>query len=172
MEDSRISRPRSAAVSLRVTGRAPRPPLMARNDHRWIEHRMGPGVGRGCSRTVVALPSAGDRAHRRQPSEGLQRVDALPLFPNASRVAWAISLALCRNKSISDRVNIRRTGEIPSFRLSMAVEGVTEAGTPPPFEVPSMLSSEFMQLLRVASGKYDFMIGIRTGNEKCLALPG
>ncbi|MDE0223888.1 MAG: hypothetical protein OXP28_01985 [Gammaproteobacteria bacterium] len=64
---------------------------------------------------------------------------------NASRVAWAISFALCRSKSISDLVNILGPGEIPSFRLSKAVEGVTETGAPPLPEVPSVPVSELMQ---------------------------
>ena len=94
-----------------------------------------------------ALPSARRGSLVGWCPEGLQPIDVLLLFSSASRVAWAISLALCRSKSISDRVNIRGPGEIPSFRLSKAVEGVTELGPPPLLEVPSVLFSELIQLL-------------------------
>ena len=77
---------------------------------------------------------------------GRQCPDASPSLRNAFRVAWAISLALCRSNTISDRVNIRGAGEIPSLRLSLAVEGVIEADTPAFPEIPSGLSSEFMRL--------------------------
>ena len=77
----------------------------------------------------------------------LQDLDGFRLFSNSARVVCAISLALCRSKSISDRVNIRGAGEVPSFRLSKAVEGVTEGLTPPLVEVSSVLLSELIQLL-------------------------
>ena len=101
-----------------------------------------------------ALPSARRGSLGGWCPEGLQPIDVLLLSSSASRVAWAISLALCRSKSISDRVNIRGPGEIPSFRLSKAVEGVTELGPPPLLEVPSVLFSELMQLLLGGGSKW------------------
>lgn len=43
-----------------------------------------------------------------------------------SRTTCTISLSLFRNNSISTFVNIRGSGDVPSLRLSNAVEGVTD----------------------------------------------
>ena len=59
----------------------------------------------------------------------------------------ATSLADCRSKSISYGVNIRGAGEVPSLRLSKAIEGVAEMLAPPLLEVPPVSLSEFMELL-------------------------
>jgi len=61
----------------------------------------------------------------------------------------AISRLLRRNKAISDGVSIRGAGEIPSFRLSEAVEGVTESLLPPIFKVFAMFLPQFFQLIGI-----------------------
>ena len=73
------------------------------------------------------------------------RFHGLSLRAKTSCATWAISFLLCRSKWISYRVNIRGVGEVPSIRLSKAVEGVT----PFPrsfFEVWSVSLSDFMAL--------------------------
>ncbi len=57
---------------------------------------------------------------------------------NTSRVTCATSALLSLSKSISNRVNILGTGEVPSLRLSEAIEGVADVLSPPLFEVLSM----------------------------------
>ena len=59
----------------------------------------------------------------------------------------ATSFTHFRSKSISYGVSIRGAGEIPSLRLSKAIEGVAEVFSPPLLEVPPMLLSEFTELL-------------------------
>ena len=51
-----------------------------------------------------------------------------------SRLTWATSALLRLSKAISDGVSILGAGEVPSFRLSEAIEGVAEALLPPLFE--------------------------------------
>ena len=75
-------------------------------------------------------------------------LDAQPLVARVSRAIWAISLLLRRSNSISDGVNVRGAGEVPSFRLSEAVEGVTEPFPPPLLEGRSVLLFDLMQLLQ------------------------
>ena len=75
-------------------------------------------------------------------------VDGPPLPARTSRTTSATSLLLRCSNSISDGVNIRGAGEVPSFRLSKAVEGVTELVPPPQLKVRSALFSELMQLFR------------------------
>ena len=57
---------------------------------------------------------------------------------NTSRVTCATSALLSLSKSISDRVSILGAGEVPSFRLSEAIEGVADVLSPPLFKVMSM----------------------------------
>ena len=77
----------------------------------------------------------------------------LGLFPGTapaakvSRLTWAISALLRLSKSISDGVSILGAGEVPSFRLSEAVEGVAEALLPPLFEAVGVSLPEFIELL-------------------------
>ena len=56
------------------------------------------------------------------------------------------SRLLFRNNSISDASSIRGAGEVPSFRLSEAIEGVTESLPPPLLKAFPMSLSKFMQL--------------------------
>ena len=77
----------------------------------------------------------------------LQRFDAVSLSANILRVDSAISWALRRSKSISYGVNVRGAGEVPSLRLSKAVEGVAETLLPPPLELGPVFPSELMDLL-------------------------
>ncbi len=58
---------------------------------------------------------------------------------------------LCRNNSISDGVSIRGAFEVASFRLSKAVEGVTEPGLPPNFKLFAMFAPEKIDLNRGCS---------------------
>ena len=112
---------------------------------------------------AVALPSSRGRAPPhvrlalRKPlvEQPFQRSDVQSLFARTSCVTWAASFAHCRSKSISDRVNIRGVGEVPSFRVSKAIEGVAEVFLPPRFEVRPVLPSEFMEsfLRRVQFGR-------------------
>ena len=62
-----------------------------------------------------------------------------------------ISRLLDRSKSISDSVNIRGVGDMPSFRVSAAAEGVSDAPLPTLLEGRSVLLSELMKLLAAAS---------------------
>jgi hypothetical protein len=55
----------------------------------------------------------------------------------------AISCLLRRSNAISDGFNIREAGEVPSFRLSKAVEGVTESLLPPLFKFFAMFMPQF-----------------------------
>ena len=75
----------------------------------------------------------------------LQFIYLSVLFARTSCATWAISFLLCRSKSISYRVSIRGVGEVPSIRLSKAVEGVTPF-PPSFFEVWSVSLSDFMAL--------------------------
>lgn len=66
--------------------------------------------------------------------------------------ATAISRLLCRSNAISEGVSIRGARKIPSFRLSKAVETVTELGFPPGLD-GSMFLSQFNELV-FAEGKF------------------
>ena len=121
---------------------------------RWPRGRQN--AGRTLSRASIPLkmaPSYG-RIHVacRAPTAwqpmavGLQSVDVRFLLANTAAADWAISSALRRSKSISDGVSIRGAGEIPSLRLSAAVEGVAEMRLPSLLEIRSVLVSEFIEL--------------------------
>lgn len=69
------------------------------------------------------------------------------LFPATSSSGSHASFAHCFSRTISDGVNIRGAGEVPSFRLSKAIEGVSEESFPPLLEVFAVFLSEFMNLL-------------------------
>lgn len=68
------------------------------------------------------------------------------LRARASPISRDISRLLDRNKLISDGVNIRGPGEIPSLRMSEAVEGVTEVLLAAISKTGSVLLSELMKL--------------------------
>ncbi len=118
---------------------------------------MGRGLRVRFCWTGIPLPLPGDGTHgrwrldiRKSRWEAcFQLFDVPSLLARASLMAWAISLALRRSKSISDCFNIRGAGEIPSLRLSKAVDGVSEMFLPPLFEVLSVFLSEFMEMLIV-----------------------
>ena len=76
-----------------------------------------------------------------------QVFDLASLFARTSCVTSATSFAHCRSKPISYGVNIRGAGEVPSLRLSKAIEGVAEVFPPPLLEVPAVRLSEFMDRL-------------------------
>lgn len=63
----------------------------------------------------------------------------------------AISCLLRRSNAISDCFNIRGAGEVPSFRLSEAVEGVTEPFLPPLFKFFAMFLPQFFKLRFIQS---------------------
>lgn len=71
--------------------------------------------------------------------------DVSSLRARSSPTSREISRLLDRNKSISDGVNIRGPGEMPSLRMSAAVEGVTEVLLPPLFEAGSVFLFELMR---------------------------
>ena len=85
---------------------------------------------------------------------------------STSRVTSAISRTLCRSKPTSYGVNIRGAGEVPSLRLSKAIEGVAEVIPPPCFEVRPMPFLEFTYLLPVRAqlGRVGFA-GQRNGTD-------
>ena len=60
----------------------------------------------------------------------------------------AISCLLFLNNAISDLVSIRGTFEVASFRLSKAVEAVTESVSPPVFKCLPMFRPQCRELLR------------------------
>ncbi len=68
------------------------------------------------------------------------------LLPVISFVTSATSCAHFRSKPISDAVSIRGAGEIPSLRLSKAIEGVAELPPPPVFKGFSMFRPKLMEL--------------------------
>ncbi len=91
--------------------------------------------------------------HRRSPDSvtmsrktSLQSLHAPVSLSITSLATSAISLLLCCSNSISYGVSIRGAGEVPSLRLSEAVEGVVEALPPPLLKIRSVLFAEFMQL--------------------------
>ena len=124
------------------------------DDDARVEDRVRRGLGLRPSRTRVALPPAGSWPHRpsrpaiREPFRKLplQVLDMSSLLARTSCVTAATSFADCRSKSISNRVSIRGAGEVPSLRLSKAIEGVPELLSPPLLEVRAVFLSELMEL--------------------------
>ena len=78
--------------------------------------------------------------------KGIQLAGGEPAA-NTSRVTCATSALLSLSKSISNRVNTLAAGEVPSLRLSAAIEGVADLLPPPLFEVVSMSVLWFIELL-------------------------
>ena len=77
----------------------------------------------------------------------LQVSDASFLLARTSSTTWTASLTHCRSKAISDGVNIRGAGEVPSLRLSRVIEGVAENLLAPVLEACAVFLSERMELL-------------------------
>ena len=120
-----------------------------------VEHGTGVQFDRRWHlRSAVSLPSTGNRAfgRRRRPVREpvgetlLQVFDVPPLFARTSPATSEASFAHRCSKATSDGVNIRRAGEVPSLRLSKAIEGVAEMFPPPFLEVRAVFPSEFMEL--------------------------
>ena len=72
--------------------------------------------------------------------------DVPPSFARTSPAISEASFAHCRSKATSDGVNIRRAGEVPSLRLSKAIEGAAEMFLSAFFEAWAAFPSEFMVL--------------------------
>ena len=102
-------------------------------------------------RSIVSLPARRDRTQgrrRRTIGETVvqtngQVCDVSFLFARTSCASRAISALLRLSKSISYGVNIRGAGEVPTLRLSKAIEGVAEVFPPPFLEVRPVSFSEF-----------------------------
>lgn len=74
-------------------------------------------------------------------------IQALSLRLRTLIVTLEISWALFLNNSSSYAVSIRGAGEVPSFRLSKSIEGVSEVVFPPLLKVFAMGFSQCIQLL-------------------------
>ena len=124
------------------------------DDDAGVEDRMGSGVVLGLPWPSVALPPTigGSRGPSRLAVRKplcqlrLQFFDVASLLARTPRETSTASFTHSRSKSISYGVNIRGAGEVPSLRLSKAIEGVAEILAPPPLEVSPVLLSELMEL--------------------------
>ena len=107
------------------------------------------------TRSEVAKPLAEARSNRcsrltlrelhRTPLR--QLAGLVSLFTKTSLAASITSCAHCRSRPISYCVSIRGAGEVPSLRLSKAIEGVTEVFAPPLLEVVAVFLFELMDLV-------------------------